>query len=170
MSGSEALPPVLPVRAEDGGDGVLIDERLAGEDLPVSGGVFISQGNGGLDREGDLGIRDDLGKEDGMGMAAGVTKDPGDPEQEDRIPLSDLAGIASIPDKAAGMSAGTGEQGQINGRDDVIVKNLRNGVAVFCLNGYHSSVWQTAMRIMWRQGSNFGRGDSCFPFSSYSHL
>ena len=81
MSGSEALPPVLPVRAEDGGDGVLIDERLAGEDLPVSGPIFISQGNGGLDREGDLGIRDDLGKEDGMGMAAGVTKDPGDPEQ-----------------------------------------------------------------------------------------
>ena len=69
----------MPVRAQDGGNGILIDERLTGEDIPVSGTVFIRQDNGGLDRERDLGIRYDLGKQDGMGMATGVTEDPGDP-------------------------------------------------------------------------------------------
>ena len=107
---SEALPPVVPVRTKDGGNGVLIEERLAGKDIPVPGSVFITSCNGNLDRERDLGIRDDLGKQDGMGMAAGVAEDPGDPEYEDRILLPEFAGIATVPNEAAGMAAGTGKQ------------------------------------------------------------
>lgn len=146
LSRSETFPPVLPVRTKDGGNGIFIKERLAGKDIPVSGSIFITPCNGNLDRERDLGIRDDLREQDGMGMAAGVTEDPGDPEYEDRIPLPELAGIATVPDEAAGMAAGTGNQIQIERINGIIVKFLRNRVAIFCLNGYHSSVWRRAMR------------------------
>ena len=161
---------MMPVRTYDGRNGIFVDQRLAGEDVPVSGTVLITLCNGGLDRQGDLGIGDDRRKHDCVGMAAGLTEDPGDPEQKDGISLSKPAGITSVPDKAAEMATGTGKRGQINRINGIIVKNLRNGVAVFCLNGYHSSVWRKAMRMLWRQESNFGRGDSCFLFSCYNIL
>lgn len=139
---------MMAVRTQDGGNGILIDQKLAGEDIPVTGSILITLCNGGLDRKRDLGIRDDWGKQEGMGMATGVTQDPCDPEKEDGIPLPELTGITPVPDEAAGMAAGTRKQSQINRRNGIIIKFLRNGVAVFCLNGYHSSVWRTAMRMM----------------------
>lgn len=78
--GKDALPPVTPVRADDGRNGILINQRLSREDIPVSGRVLITLNNGSLDREGDLGIRDDRGKEKGMGMPAGFAEDADDPE------------------------------------------------------------------------------------------
>lgn len=103
-----------------------------------------------------------------MGMAAGIAENPCDPEEKGRIPLPDFPRITSVPDQAAEMAAGTGKESQINGIDRIVVKILRNGVAVFCLNGYHSSVWRNAMRMSGRQGLNFGRGDPCLLFSGYS--
>lgn len=99
------------VRTNDGRNGILINQRLAGENIPVSGSVLISLCSSGVDREGDLGIRDDLGKEEGMGMATGGAEDPGDPEAEERIPQPEPAGITTVPDEAAGTAAGAGKEG-----------------------------------------------------------
>ena len=49
---------MVPVRADDGRNGIVIDKGLCGEDSPVSGTVLIGLYNGGLDGERDLGIRD----------------------------------------------------------------------------------------------------------------
>lgn len=111
LCGNKAFAPVMPVRAYDGRNGILVNQGLAGEDVPVSGTVLITLYNGGLDRQGNLGIRDDRRKHECVGMAAGLTEDPGDPEQKDGISLSNLAGIPSIPDKTAEMAAGTGKRG-----------------------------------------------------------
>lgn len=101
----------MPVRAYDGRNGILVNQGLAGEDVLVSGTVLITLSNGGLDRQGYLGIGDDRRKQECVGMAAGPAEDPGDPEQKDGLSLSKPAGITTIPDKTAEMAAGTGKRG-----------------------------------------------------------
>lgn len=101
----------MPVRAYDGRDRILIDQGMFGKELLVAGTILIALYNRGLDRKRDLGIGDDRRKQECVGMAAGLAQDPCDPEQEGRIPLSELPGITSIPDQAAEMAAGTGKQG-----------------------------------------------------------
>ena len=54
LFGDEALLPVMPVRPYDRRNGILIDQRLAGEDMPVSGRVFITRCNRDLDRKREL--------------------------------------------------------------------------------------------------------------------
>lgn len=101
---------MMPVRTYDGRNGILIDESLAGEDILVSGTVLIRPDNEGLDMQGYLGIRDDRRRQESVRMAAGLAKDSCNPELEDRILLSKLARIASVPDKTAKMAAGTGKK------------------------------------------------------------
>lgn len=107
---SEPLPPAEAVRTEEGGNGIFINEGVICEDMPVTGSILITLGNRGLDRERDLGIRDNGRKEEGMGMAAGLAEDPCYAEKEDGIPLSEPAGITSVPDEASGMATGTGKE------------------------------------------------------------
>ena len=101
---------MMPIRAYDGRNGILIDQRLTGEDIPVPGTIFISLYNGGLDRQRYLGIRNDRRKQERVGMAAGLAEDPGNPEDKEGIPLSDFPEITSVPDKTSEMAAGTGKQ------------------------------------------------------------
>ena len=102
---------MLPVRAYDGRNGILINQVLAGEDILVSGPVLIALCNGSLNRQGNLGIGDNQRKHECMRMATGLAENPCNPEQKNRIFLSKPAAITSIPDKAAGMAAGAGKCG-----------------------------------------------------------
>ena len=76
---AQAFPEMAAEGTDDGGDGVFIDTGLLLKDLPVTGRFLITPGNGRLHFQGDLGVRDDRGKEERMGMMAGAAEDPGDP-------------------------------------------------------------------------------------------
>lgn len=102
---------MMSVRAQDGRNGILIDQGLSGKELVVTGTILITLYNRGLDRKGDLGVGDDRREQECMGMSAGLTQDPCDPEQKVRIALSEIPEITTVPDQATGMSAGTGKQG-----------------------------------------------------------
>ena len=102
--------PVPPVRPDDGRNGILINERMGGEDIPVPGSVFITLRDRSLNRQGNLGIGNDGRKQECMGMTAGIAEDPRHPKQKDRVSLSEFTGIAAVPDQTAGMATGTGDQ------------------------------------------------------------
>ena len=109
LCAGEAFPPVVPVRAYDGGNRIFINQGLVYEDIPVSGTILIRLGNGGHYRQWYLGIGDNGRKQKGVGMAAVLAEDAGDLKQEEGIPLSESAGITTVPDQTAEMAAGTGK-------------------------------------------------------------
>ena len=100
--------PVVPVRPDDGRNGILINERMGGEDIPVPGSVFITLRDRSLNRQGNPGIGNDGRKQECMGMTAGIAEDPRDAEEKDSVSLPEFMGIAAIPDQTAGMAAGAG--------------------------------------------------------------
>ena len=56
--GMETLPPVLPVRTDNSGNGIFVDAGLGVKDAPVTGLSFITLSNRSLNTERDLGIGD----------------------------------------------------------------------------------------------------------------
>lgn len=100
---------MTPVRANDGGNRIFINQWVADEDILVSGTILIRLGNGGHYRQRYLGIRDNGRKQKSVGMAAVLAEDAGDLKQEEGIPLSESAGITTVPDQTAEMAACTGK-------------------------------------------------------------
>ena len=70
-------------------------------------------------------------------MSAGGAVDAGDLQGDCLVNKFDLARIAAIPDQLSGMSTCTGKGGKIKRKDDMVIKILRNRVAVFCFYCYH---------------------------------
>ena len=54
----ETLPPVLPVRADNRGNSILVHAGLGAKDAAVTGLSFITLSNRSLNTERDLGIGD----------------------------------------------------------------------------------------------------------------
>lgn len=99
--------------------------------------IFTAPGNRNMDGEGDLRVRDDGRKKEGMGTSAVVAADPCDPQGQDPVLKNDFPGITAMPDEASGVAAGTGDEGQIKRKNSFIIKILGNKVVVFCFNCYH---------------------------------
>ena len=68
-----------PERTDNGGNGIFVNAGLRAEDFLIAGAVFVRFCNGGVDFQGDLGIRDNGTQKKRMGMVAGVAEDAGDP-------------------------------------------------------------------------------------------
>lgn len=99
-----------PERADNGRNGIFINTGLPVQDLLITGSIFIRCCNGGLNIQGNLGIRDNRDREESMGMVAGVAEEPGNSQGDDVILQTQFACIAAIPDQASGVSAGAGNE------------------------------------------------------------
>lgn len=55
--GTKAVPPVLPVRTDNRGNGIFVNAGLGVKDAAVTGLFFITVSNRSLNGERDLGIR-----------------------------------------------------------------------------------------------------------------
>lgn len=56
--GTKTLPPVLPVRTDNRGNGIFVHAGLGVKDAAVTGLYFITFSDRSLNVERDLGIRD----------------------------------------------------------------------------------------------------------------
>lgn len=72
-----------------------------------------------------------------MGTSAVPAADPCDTQGKDAVLKDDFPCITAVPDEATGVAAGTGDEGQVKGKNYFIVKILGNKVVVFCFNCYH---------------------------------
>lgn len=138
--GTDPFFPVEPIGTDHGRDGIFIDKRLGSKDLAVTGFLFIAAGNGSVDRERDLGIRDNGRKKERVGMPTGIAEDPCNTKKDDLVRHPDFTEVSAIPDQRAGVSAGTSDLEKIKGINGFIIKILRNRVAEIRFNGYHNSV------------------------------
>lgn len=62
-------------------------------------------------------------------MPAGTAENTGNTEGNDLVGQPEFTGVTAIPDQRTGVSAGTGDLSQINRKNDIIIKFLRNRVA-----------------------------------------
>lgn len=73
-----------------------------------------------------------------MGMTAGITKDPCDYKGNHLVIKLHTSFIGTMPNETSGMTAGTLDQGEIQRRNDVVIKILCKMVEIFCTNCYHN--------------------------------
>ena len=99
--------------------------------------VFTALCNRNMDGEEDLRVRDDGRKKESVGTSTVAAANPCDTQGKGAVRQDDFTGIAAIPHEAAGMAAGTGDEGEIKGKNRFIIKILGKKVVVFCFNCYH---------------------------------
>ena len=116
---------------------VFVKEGLSAGYRTEGSPVFAAPGNRNMDGEGDLLVRDDGRKKDCMGTSAVPAADPCDTQGKYTVLKDDFPGITAMPDEASGVAAGTGNEGQVKGKNRFIIKILGNKVVVFCFNCYH---------------------------------
>lgn len=119
------------------GDMVFVKESLLGEYRTKGCPVFTASSNRSMDGEGNLRVRDDGRKKESVGTSTVAAANPCDTQGKGAVHQDDFRGIAAIPHEAAGMAAGTGDEGEIKGKNRFIIKILGKKVVVFCFNGYH---------------------------------
>ena len=138
--GMETLPPVLPVRADNRGNSILVHAGLGAKDAAVTGLFFITVSNRSLNVERDLGIRDKGGKKDRVRMPTCRTENACNTKEDDMISHPDFTVISSIPDERTGKTTSTGDLAKVQRKDDFIVKILRNRVVKIHFDSYHNRV------------------------------
>ena len=82
-----------------------------------------------LIRKGNLGIRHDGGKEQGMGTSAMAADNPADAKAEAGVAGFDCAAVVTVDGQTAGAPAGTGKPVELKRIDHVIINFLRNRIA-----------------------------------------
>jgi len=116
------VPPKL---AQDIADAAFVNQRAALHDR-----FPLSCDDAGLVGKGDLGIRDDGGREECMGMPTLAAGHPADTEGTGKTALPDRAVIVTVDCEACTVPAArTGQLMKLEGMDDIIIKILRYGVA-----------------------------------------
>lgn len=93
--------------------------------------------NADVDSKRELGIGNHGGKQECMGVPALFTIHTHDRKRESIIRKTYGPPIRTVADEAAGMSAGTWNEVQIQRIYCFIIKILRNMVEVYCMNCYH---------------------------------
>ena len=86
--------------------------------------VFIRRNYGGMIGQGNLGVRDDRGKEEGMGSIAESTPYPADGKGDFPQGRLHAAGMVSVADKAAAVAAGAFQLAYLDGIHGGIIKFL----------------------------------------------
>lgn len=138
--GTKTLPPVLPVRTDDRGNGIFINAGLGVKDATVTGLFFITVSDRSLNVERNLGIRNKGRKKDGVSMTACCTENAGNTKEDDVISHPDFTLISAIPDERTRKTTGTGNLAKVQRIDDFIIKILRNRVVKIHFNSYHNRV------------------------------
>ena len=72
-----------------------------------------------------------------MGTPTVPAAEPCDTQGKDAVLKDNFPGITAMPDEASGVAAGTGDEGEIKGKNRFIIKILGKKVVVFCFNCYH---------------------------------
>lgn len=110
---------------EDISDTAFINQRVS-----VHDGLLLSGDDIRLVNKRDLGIRDDGGREKSMGMAAMAADYSADMEEAGRKALPDGTMIITVNREAGGVTAArTSELMELEGKNEIIVKRLCQGVA-----------------------------------------
>ena len=136
--GKDTLFPVPPELADDVLDIVLINEEVPVHDVLRGDTVFHAIQDFLLVIKGDLGVWDqDIGDE-GMGSFALFTPDTLDNETQKVGHKLYMAAVMPIADQTAGSSTGTFHHVQLQLIHCQIIRILREGVAIFKENRYHS--------------------------------
>lgn len=73
-------------------------------------------------------------------MTACRTENTGNPKEDDMLGHPDFTVVSTIPDERTSKSASTGDLVKIQGKDDFIIKILRNRVVKIHFNSYHNRV------------------------------
>lgn len=136
--GTNTLLPVLAVRPDDRRNGIFVNEGLDVKDPVVTGLFFITVSDRSLNGEGDLGIGNQGGKEERMGMSACRTENAGNTKEDDMASHPDFAEISAIPDERTCKTASTGDLVKIQRKNRIIIKILRNRVVKIHFNRYHN--------------------------------
>ena len=76
-----------------------------------------------MDGEGNLRVRDDGRKKESVGTSTVAAANPCDTQGKGAVHQDDFTGIAAIPHEAAGMAAGTGDEGEDQGKKSFYHKN-----------------------------------------------
>lgn len=128
------------VAPQDRLDIVFINREMPIHESGKTGMMFIAVQDGSRIMKEGLGIRDDAGKQEGMGGAAFPASDPAYTQTQEAVTSFDSAQVGTIPDQAGGAAAGTSQLVELEGVYYFIIKILRKSVVKFVFNRYHDTI------------------------------
>ena len=120
----QALAPETDVEGEDVENLAGRKFRVCFHHLHAPASVLKGSCNSGMFGQGNLGVRDDAGGEQGMGGTADVTLHPADQQRDLSKCCFDGTGILSVSHKAAGAAAGALQLTYLDGIHGIIIKLL----------------------------------------------
>ena len=120
---------MLPIAPEDTGNKALIDGRRPVHDGGVRPAVFHIRDDRCLIGQGDLGVRNNGGRDEGMCPSADGAFDPADAQGKQPDTGLDPACIVAMDLQASGKAAGTGKLVELDVGEQLVIKILRYGVA-----------------------------------------
>lgn len=146
--GKDALLPVFQELADDMLDIVLIDQKIILHDLFWREPFFGRYKDLLLFFQEDLGVWDERGRDDGMGIPAALAFHPLDGECDKLGKHPYLPGIMPVPDQASSLAASAFHLMQLNGIKHAVIGNLGKSIAIFSLKRYHNLVFCTEEIIL----------------------
>lgn len=132
--------PVPPVVSKDRLDIVFVNGKVILADTADIISRLIVQTDTLLVRECYLGIGDNRRQKDRMGRTTHGASDSADAKADEPILLLYRTFVVAVNREAGGVAAGTDELMELEVIDNGIIKGLRNLIAIWDKNGYHSIV------------------------------
>lgn len=145
--GKQPLLPVPFVLAHDVFDIVFVDKEVPVKDGFGASGIFGTLQDLLLVFERDLGVRNDLGKQECVRLAALITENPLYLEQDIFGSVFQVAFVVAIKNQAAFFPTGAFNRMKLYGMNGLVVNILRKSVAIFKENCYHGLVVHSALPV-----------------------